>query len=62
MQWVDEKELLELTGYKRRGWLARALDRQGIRYIRGKKGRIAVPASAIDKLVEDGDQGTVQFI
>ncbi len=62
MQWVDEKELLEITGYKSRGWLARALDKQGIQYIRGKKGRIAVPASAIERLVENSRANTVEFI
>ena len=62
MQWIDEKELLERTGYKHRGWLARALDRQGIKYIRGRQGRIAVPASSIERLVATSDQDTVEFI
>ncbi len=62
MQWVDEDELLERTGYKHRGWLARALDKQGIHYIRGRKGRIVVPASAIERLVARSDQDAVEFI
>lgn len=62
MQWIDEEELLERTGYKHRGWLARALDRQGIRYIRGRQGRIAVPASAIERLVAKSDEDAVEFI
>ena len=62
MQWTGEKELLELTGYKHRGWLRRALDRQGIRYISGRQGRISVPASAIDRLVAQSDTDAVEFI
>ena len=62
MKWIEEEELLKITGYKSRGWLARALDKQGIRYIRGRKGRIVVPASSIERLVEDSKANTVEFI
>ena len=62
MRWIDEQELLELTGYKSRGWLRRALDKQGIKYIVGKNGRLIVPASSIERLVAESDQEKIEFI
>jgi len=62
MQWIDENELLEQTGYKHRGWLRRALDKQGIRYVIGRKGRLSVPESAIKRLVEKSEADRVEFL
>ncbi len=61
MDWIDEKELLKATGYKHRGWLRRALDRQGIRYFVGRNGRIVVPRSSMDKLSSAESNKSIRF-
>ena len=37
---VTEEQLFDATGYDQRGRLARCLDRHGIRYFRGNRGKI----------------------
>ena len=62
MDWIDENELLKATGYKHRGWLKRALDRQGIRYFVGRNGRIVVPKSSLDRLTGPTPDKPIRFI
>ena len=62
MKWIEEEELLKITGYKSRGWLRRSLDKQGIPYIIGRKGRIVVPGPALERLIDNKHIEKIEFI
>lgn len=62
MRWIQQEELLEITGYKHPGWLKRSLDKQGIEYILGRRGRISVPSIAIERHVAQPDRSAVEFL
>ena len=46
---VNEEALFELTGFSSRAHLARSLDRQGVKYLRGLGGRLWTTLSALDR-------------
>ena len=46
---VDHEALQHLTGFDRMGDIARALERQGIRYLRGRAGRLFTTVDALNK-------------
>ena len=62
VDFIDEKSLLELFGYRYRGHLRRALDAQGVRYFTGRNGRIFVLSSSLEAGVGDVGRPKIEFI
>jgi hypothetical protein len=62
MALITESELLEATGYEHRGRLARCLEKQGIRFYRGDRGRIWTTLDEVNRALHPEIGGSANEI
>ena len=60
---VTEEQLLQVTDYHQRGRLSRCLKTQGIRFFKGKDGRIWTTEEELNRALhpEDSDAPDIEF-